>query len=67
MQHEERLTELAANYRQATEKLAEARKELADAVRAASRDGMRQGDIIRATDHVWAREHYRRVLAEETP
>lgn len=61
-------TELAAaarRYRKAQAALQQARDELAQLVRDASEAGVRQADILRATDHVWAREHVRRVLDQE--
>jgi hypothetical protein len=55
--HELLLAEAAAEYR----RFADARKKLTEAVRAAHADGVRQVDILRATDHVWTREQVRRV------
>jgi hypothetical protein len=49
-----------AEYRQ----FIDARRKLTEAVRAAHADGIRQRDILRATDHVWTREQVRRVCRE---
>ena len=38
-----------------------ARQRLIDTIRAAQADGIRQVDILEATDHVWTREQVRRL------
>ncbi|GIH07447.1 hypothetical protein Rhe02_55140 [Rhizocola hellebori] len=55
--HEEALAQAAADYR----RFLDARQKLGDAIRAADAAGMRQVDILKATDHVWTREQVRRV------
>ncbi len=55
--HEQTLAAAAARYRE----FLTARQELGDAIRAADADGVRQVDILRATDHVWTREQVRQV------
>ena len=60
-----RLGDAADNYRGAKNKLADAREELAAEVKAAAKDGMRQVDILRATDNVWTREQVRKVVGGE--
>ncbi|MGZ3141890.1 hypothetical protein ACVDFE_07805 [Lentzea chajnantorensis] len=60
--HEKVLAERAAAYRNAQAHLAEERAALQEAVREASGAGMKQAEIIRATDHVWTREQVRQVL-----
>lgn len=58
------LAKRAAAYRGAQEKLARERAALQDAVREAAGAGMKQADIVRATDHVWTREQIRLVLSK---
>ncbi|MDX3662359.1 hypothetical protein PV646_34075 [Streptomyces sp. ID05-26A] len=60
--HAKVLAERAAAYRGAQDQLAVEREALQKAVREASGDGMKQAEIIRATDHVWTREQVRQVL-----
>lgn len=55
--HDEILAAAAARYRE----FLDAREQLGNAIRAADADGMRQVDILRATDHVWTREQVRLV------
>ncbi len=55
--HDEILAAAAARYRE----FLTARQELGEAIRAAAADGVRQVDILRATDHVWTREQVRQV------
>ncbi len=55
--HDEKLAAAAARYRE----FLAARQELGDAIRAAAADGVRQIDILRATDNVWTREQVRQV------
>lgn len=54
---EQRLAAAAARYRE----LQAARDELIEAIRDADSSGMRQVDILKATDHVWTREQVRRI------
>lgn len=54
---EEKLAAAAARYRE----FLNARQELGNAIRTADANGMRQVDILRATDHVWTREQVRLV------
>lgn len=61
--HAEKLSKLAADYRRAVKALDDARQALAKGVRDADRDEVRQGDILKATNHVWTREQVRRVVA----
>lgn len=61
----DQLAAAARRYRKAQAALSQSRDELAQLARDASAAGMRQADILRATDHVWAREHLRRVLDQE--
>lgn len=53
--HEEKLAAAAARYRE----FLSARQELGNAIRAAHADEVKQGDILRAIDHVWTREKVR--------
>jgi hypothetical protein len=62
--HEQALAERAAAYSGQLVRLANARNDLAEEVRAAHRDGMRKADILRAIDHVWSREWLDRTIAE---
>lgn len=64
--HPKTLAKLADEYRRATKAMEKARQALVDGVRAADQDGIRQVDIIKATDHVWTREQVRRVVAERS-
>lgn len=59
--HDETLAAAAARYRE----FLNARQELGDAIRAAAADGVRQIDILRATDNVWTREQVRQVCKKE--
>lgn len=59
--HEKKLGQLADRYRAATRDLENARDALVEEIRAAMVDGMKQADVLRATDHVWTREMIRRV------
>lgn len=63
--YRERLAQAARRYRKAQAALEHSRDDLAELVREASHDGVRQADILRATDHVWTREHVRRILDQE--
>lgn len=64
--HAKVLAERAAAYRSAQEQLTVEREALQKAVREASGAGMRQAEIIRATDHVWTREQVRQVLLTQS-
>ena len=55
--HAKALAAAADEYR----RLLTAREKLIEAIRAAQADGMRQVDILEATDHVWTREQVRRL------
>jgi len=59
--HASDLARAAERYRD----LQRARQELTDAIRAAHADGVRQVDILRATDYVWTREQVRRVCLDQ--
>jgi hypothetical protein len=62
-QQAQRLALLADEYRQAKEALDKARGALVAEIRAAATAaGMKQADIIRATDHVWTREQVRKIV-----
>lgn len=61
----ERLGNAADSYRDAKDKLANARLSLSREVRDAAKDGMRQVDILKATDNVWTREQVRKVVAAD--
>jgi hypothetical protein len=61
----DRLAQTADNYRNAKGKLNDARKDLSKEVRGAAKEGMRQVDILQATDHVWTREQVRKIVASE--
>jgi allophanate hydrolase subunit 1 len=56
------LGQLTAEYRDATDKLADVRDHLAAAVRAEFAAGKRQADIVREIDHVWTREYVAKLI-----
>lgn len=55
------LDRAASRYRAARAELDAARDQLRETIRSALADGMRQADILRATDHVWTREQLRQL------
>lgn len=55
--HAKALAQAAADYRE----LLAARQRLIEAIRVADADGVRQVDILKATNHVWTREQVRRI------
>lgn len=63
--HEARLADAAADYRDAAAELDTARLKLAQRINAAAEDGVRQVDILRAIDHVWSREYLRKLYRGE--
>lgn len=65
VKHTNALAALAARFREAREAYETVRAELRQAMCDASRDGMRQADIMRAADRVWTREQVRQVLSAE--
>jgi len=60
--HQRALAKAAADYR----RLQAAREKLIDTIRAAAADGVRQVDILRATEHIWTREQVRRITVGRT-
>lgn len=60
--HERALAAAADQYEKAQEAAKEASARLADAMRAAFKDGEQQSAILRAAKHVWSREYLRIVL-----
>jgi hypothetical protein len=60
-----RLGRDAAAYRKAIGNLDAARARLVEAVHLAAKVGVGQGEILRATDHVWTREHLRQLAKVE--
>lgn len=60
--HERALADAAAEYQRATEAQKEASARLADAMRAAYKDGEQQSAILKAANHIWSREYLRVVL-----
>jgi hypothetical protein len=60
-----RLSRDAAAYREASARLDAARARLVEAVHLATKVGVGQGEILRATDHVWTREHLRQLAKVE--
>lgn len=56
------VTETAKEYRDATDRQQAAAKHLAELMRAAHSDGMKQSAILRASKHVWTREYLRIIL-----
>jgi hypothetical protein len=60
-----RLGRDAAAYRKAITNLDAARTRLVEAVHLATKVGVGQGEILRATDHVWTREHLRQLAKVE--
>jgi hypothetical protein len=65
MENERELAQSADRYRAATAELVAAREQLAENIRAADKNGMRQVDILRATGHVYTREQVRKICREE--
>jgi transposase len=61
------LADRAEQYRSARQQFDEAREALSEAVRAATQAGMRQADIVRAIDHLWTREHVRKIVTAVQP
>jgi hypothetical protein len=59
------LTRDADRYRKAVEELEVARARLTERVRAAHVSGIRQVDILRATGHLWTREHLRQLTKDQ--
>lgn len=64
-QHEKKLAEKAGRYRIASAELAAAREELRRSILDADGDGMRQVDILRATNHVYTREQVRKICLDD--
>jgi hypothetical protein len=60
-----RLGRDAAAYRKAIGNLDTARDRLVEAIHLATKVGVRQADILRATDNVWTREHLRQLAKLE--
>jgi len=56
------VAETAKQYRDATERQSAAGRHLAEVMRAAHLDGMKQSAILRASKHVWSREYMRILL-----
>lgn len=56
------VAEAAQEYRDAVERQSAAVKHLAELMRAAHLDGMKQSAILRASKHVWSREYMRILL-----
>jgi hypothetical protein len=64
--HPTQLGELADAYRKAKAELDQARERLTAAVRTAMTDGgMKQAEVLRATNHVWTREQIRQVTKSD--
>jgi hypothetical protein len=63
--HPTHLGELADAYREAKAKLDHAREQLTAGIRAAMTEGgMKQADVLRATNHVWTREQIRQITKD---
>jgi hypothetical protein len=60
-----RLGRDATAYRKAINNLDTARTRLVEAIHLATKVGVGQGEILRATDHVWSREHLRQLAKIE--
>jgi len=61
-EHKRELAKAAEDYVRAKEAVERASARLADAMRAAYQDKMKQSEILRAANHVWSREYLRIVL-----
>jgi peptide methionine sulfoxide reductase MsrA len=65
--HQAILADRAKQYRSARQQFNEAREALSEAVRAATQAEMRQADIVRAINHLWTREHVRKIVTDMQP